>query len=86
MMAAMRTVVSTFGMAMLVVVGTAWRPPAASQQDWPVYAADDAATHFSPLTDLDKSTIGRAQILWEWKTGDDSVQAPPLSLARRRGA
>src|SRR5215471_745442 len=45
-------------------------------QEWPVYAADQAATHFSPLTDIDRSNISRLAIAWEWKTGDDQIMAP----------
>ena len=45
-------------------------------QEWPVYAADAAATHFSPLTDIDRSNVSRLGIAWEWKTGDDQVTAP----------
>ena len=75
-MATMRTAVSALVVTLLALVGVAWTPPAGAEQDWPVYAADDAATHYSPLTDLDRSTIGRAEVRWEWKTGDDAVQAP----------
>ena len=73
----MRSAISAFGVAVLGLVGlgVASTPPA-EPQNWPVYAGDDAATHYSPLTDLDRSTIRRAQVLWEWKTGDDAVQAP----------
>jgi quinoprotein glucose dehydrogenase len=46
-------------------------PPA--MQEWPVYAADQAATHYSPLTEIDKTSIDRVAVAWEWKTGDDQV-------------
>ena len=45
-------------------------------QEWPVYAADAAATHYSPLTDIDRSNVSRLAVAWEWKTGDDQITAP----------
>jgi glucose dehydrogenase len=56
--------------------GVAFRPPAGSPQEWPVYAADAAATHYSPLTDINRSNVGRLAVAWEWKTGDDRIEAP----------
>jgi len=45
-------------------------------QEWPVYAADAAATHYSPLTDIDRSNVSRLAVAWDWKTGDDQITAP----------
>src|SRR5579871_3658750 len=52
------------------------RTAAGSMQEWPVYAADQAATHFSPLTDIDRNNVAKLAVAWEWKTGDGDVQAP----------
>ncbi len=51
--------------------------PQAPMQEWPVYAADQAASHYSPLSDIDRTTVAKLAIAWEWKTGDDHVAAPP---------
>src|ERR1700733_5580560 len=59
-----------------LVLSLSARPAPAPPQDWPVYAADQAATHFSPLTDIDRTTVSHLQIAWEWKTGDETVTAP----------
>ena len=45
-------------------------------QEWPVYAADAAATHYSPLADIDRSNVSQLAVAWEWKTGDDQITAP----------
>lgn len=52
------------------------RPGPAAEQDWPVYAADPAATHYSPLTDIDRTNIDRLSIAWTWQTGDEGVRPP----------
>jgi quinoprotein glucose dehydrogenase len=39
-------------------------------QEWPVYAADQAATHYSPLSDIDRANVTRLAVLWEWRTGE----------------
>ena len=38
------------------------RPP----QPWPAYAADNAATHYSPLADIDASNVAGLAVAWEW--------------------
>ena len=42
------------------------RPP----QAWPAYAADNAATHYSPLADIDASNVAKLDIAWEWYPND----------------
>jgi quinoprotein glucose dehydrogenase len=61
--------------AVVGVVAAGVSAPAAIQE-WPAYAADQAATHYSPLTDIDKTSIARLAVAWEWKTGDDQVVVP----------
>ena len=56
--------------AMLSLASRAAVPP---MQEWPVYAADQAATHYSPLTDIDRTNVSRLAVAWEWKTGDERV-------------
>jgi quinoprotein glucose dehydrogenase len=74
----MRIRVLARGLIALAIMtgGVAFRPPAGSPQEWPVYAADAAATHYSPLTDINRSNVGRLAVAWEWKTGDDRIEAP----------
>ena len=63
-----------FTAAVTLAVAAASAPP--SIQEWPVYAADAAATHYSPLTDIDRTSVSRLGVAWEWKTGDDPVTPP----------
>ena len=37
---------------------------------WPYVAADTAATRYSPLSDIDRRTVGRLQVAWEWLPGE----------------
>jgi quinoprotein glucose dehydrogenase len=57
-----------------VVMATVAAQP--SMVEWPVYAADQAATHYSSLADIDRTNVSQLQVAWEWKTGDDRVTAP----------
>ena len=36
-------------------------------QEWPVYAGDQAATHYSPLADLTRENVAALKVAWEWK-------------------
>ncbi len=54
------------------------RSPGASApgiQDWPVYAADAAATHGSPLADVNRDNVAALETAWEWKTGEQPLPA-----------
>jgi quinoprotein glucose dehydrogenase len=59
-------------------------------QEWPVYASDAAATHYSPLSDITPANVGSLDTAWEWKTGEENLaqfgtrpgnfQATPLMI------
>jgi len=49
--------------------------PAALMQEWPVYAADAAATHYSPLAGINRENVARLAIAWEWSVGETNLQA-----------
>jgi quinoprotein glucose dehydrogenase len=50
-------------------------PSGGPMQPWPVYAADDAATHYSPLADINRGNVGRLGVAWEWQVGEDTLPA-----------
>ncbi len=41
--------------------------------DWPVYAADAGATHYSPLADVNRENVGRLAVAWEWSPGEANL-------------
>src|SRR5688572_22267119 len=43
-------------------------------QPWPAYAADHAATHYSPLTDITPANVSQLAVVWEWAPGEKAVQ------------
>jgi quinoprotein glucose dehydrogenase len=59
-------------------------------QEWPVYAADAGATHYSPLTGITPANVASLDVAWEWKTGEENLaqfgtrpgnfQATPLMI------
>jgi len=55
----------------LVVLASAQRS-AAPMQEWPVYAADAAGGHYSPLTDVDRSNVSKLELAWEWKPAEEN--------------
>src|SRR4030095_6398306 len=38
--------------------------------DWPVYAGDEAATHYSPLAEIDRATVRNLIIAWRWRPNE----------------
>jgi quinoprotein glucose dehydrogenase len=45
----------------------------ASAQQWPHYAGDQAASHYSPLNQITAANVGRLAIAWEWKPGEKAL-------------
>ena len=44
--------------------------PQARAGEWPYYAADAAATHYSPLDQITPANVSRLKQAWEWKPGE----------------
>lgn len=42
-------------------------------QSWPIYAADNAATHYSPLSDIDATNVSRLAVAWEWSPAEQAM-------------
>jgi glucose dehydrogenase len=38
--------------------------------DWPVYAGDEAATHYSPLAEINRATVRNLIIAWRWRPNE----------------
>ncbi len=49
-------------------------PAAPSMQEWPVYAGDQAAAHYSPLAEINTDTVSRLAVAWEWSVGETNLQ------------
>lgn len=74
----------------LIAVATLGLSQTPAPQEWPVYAADSAATHYSPLTGITPANVGGLEVAWEWKTGEENraefgtrpgnFQATPLMI------
>src|SRR5512141_1261466 len=50
-----------------------WSAGGAAQEttsDWPVYGGDQGGMKYSPLTEINRETVGRLAVAWEWKTGE----------------
>jgi len=48
-------------------------PAQSPMQEWPAYAADQAATHYSPLTDLNRGNVSKLAVVWEWRPDEDAI-------------
>jgi quinoprotein glucose dehydrogenase len=46
-----------------------------STGQWPAYAADAAATHYSPLADINRGNVAGLKVAWEWQPQEDALPA-----------
>ncbi len=53
----------------------AQRGAANPEAEWRSYAADAAATKYSPLTQINKDNVARLAVAWKWATADKAIQA-----------
>jgi len=60
----------------LLAVGTSVATMQSSlpSQGWPAYAADNAATHYSPLGDITPENVARLTVAWEWSPAEQNKQ------------
>lgn len=51
------------------------RPAAAARraEEWPCYAADNAASKYSPLDAIHAGNAGRLRVVWEWESPDAAI-------------
>lgn len=47
-----------------------WMHGAAAKKEWRVYLGDQASTHYSPLTQINKTNVTQLQVAWTYRTGD----------------
>src|SRR6187397_1791004 len=59
-------------LSLLAVMASA--QSAAPPQSWPAYAADNAATHYSPLADITPANVSGLAVAWEWSPAEQSKQ------------
>ncbi|MGE0042847.1 MAG: pyrroloquinoline quinone-dependent dehydrogenase [Vicinamibacterales bacterium] len=56
----------------LALAGACQRAPEAV--GWPVYGGDQGATKYSPLADIDRATVSRLGVAWEWRPGEEPLE------------
>ena len=76
MMAPMRETHPRLLVSAVMALALAQGPAASQMQEWPVAAGDAAASHYSALTDIDRESVRRLAVAWEWRTGDETMTAP----------
>ena len=52
----------------------------AQKLEWPVYAADNAGTKYTPLNTITRDNVRQLQIAWRWRSVDASLLAADPSL------
>jgi glucose dehydrogenase len=69
--------IAAFGLALSVRRGNAIspRPPATLQKDteWRAYGSDLSNSKYSPLEQINRSTVSRLKVAWRWRSPDDEV-------------
>lgn len=61
---------------------SAQEPTSQPSRDWPVYGGDFANTHYSPLTQINRSNVNQLVIAWSFDTGETGgLQTSPLIVA-----
>jgi len=52
-------------------------------RDWPAYGGNSEGTRFSPLTEINRETVGRLQLAWQFDPADVAVgPSTPLGTGR----
>ncbi|MDQ1453641.1 MAG: quinoprotein glucose dehydrogenase [Acidobacteriaceae bacterium] len=53
-------------------------------RDWPIYGGQKADDHYSPLTQINRSNVGKLKVAWSYDSGEKGVglQTSPLIVGR----
>jgi quinoprotein glucose dehydrogenase len=68
----MRITAGLATLTMTVFVTQAQEQPLS--RDWPAYAGDAAAMHYSPLADIHRANVSQLELAWTWKPGEASLE------------
>lgn len=55
----------------------------ANRSDWPAFEGDDRASHYSPLTQINRANVSQLEQAWSYDLGDTAVSCEPLVLPDR---
>jgi quinoprotein glucose dehydrogenase len=59
----------------LCALAAAPRASENDRADWPHYAGDQGATHYSPLTGINRATAKDLAVAWRWRPGEQKLDA-----------
>jgi quinoprotein glucose dehydrogenase len=62
--------------ALVAIALVALLPPdrTVREQDWPFYGGDQAGTKYSPLTDINRTTVAGLSIAWQWAPKEKTLE------------
>ena len=67
-------------LGLTVAAGAGQEPEA--RTEWPVWGADQASTHYSPLRQIHRGNVADLRPAWEWDTGEGPITGPRLPVPR----
>lgn len=70
------------GIVLLLRSLVAQAAPSDQEGQWPYYAGDLAATHYSELTQINKSNVNKLQLAWEWNSNEQPLPQYGMGGAR----
>jgi len=70
----MRRLLLLLCITLAFAMSTARAQNASSPNEWRHYAADLGATHYSPLTDINRANVSRLAVAWSWKPNEGPLK------------
>src|ERR1700677_1192979 len=58
--------------------GRAKPPATAPSREWPVYGGTPEGTRYSPLTQINRSNVGRLRVAWTYEAPGSGLQTNPI--------
>ncbi len=73
-----RTRVIDGASACLILAAVACSAPPAAERagDWPVYGGDQGAMQYAALDAINRESVDRLEVAWEWETGEEPIPGP----------
>src|SRR5260370_22436755 len=56
------------------IAHTQAQKPTSGMREWPFYGGDQGGTKYSPLTQINRNSVRKLQVAWQWKTGEKRLE------------
>jgi quinoprotein glucose dehydrogenase len=67
-------IINTTLLLAFTVTHTQAQKPTSGMREWPFYGGDQGGAKYSPLININRNSVRKLQVAWQWKTGEKRLE------------